>query len=292
MKNSISALITSLVCVLIAYLVAFACSFNSLNHAGIPVIFYCLVLAFLIQWVVFLPSFYFQTEHLYDLTGTFTYISIIITSVFYNLKINEVMLSNRKIIISSLVCIWALRLGIFLFIRVIKVGEDKRFHVWKKSFMLFFRTWTIQGLWVFLTAITAITAITSNNDNGIEFTFYIGFSLWVFGFLFESISDYQKMIFKFNPVNKNKFIHTGLWSMSRHPNYFGEIIIWFGMAIMCVPVLAGLQYISLISPVFVYLLLTKVSGTPILEKQADTKWGTNEEYKKYKKNTPEIFPRF
>ena len=292
MKNSISAIVTSLICVAIALLVAYACSFNSISHVGTPVIYYCLILTFVIQWVVFLPSFYFQTEHFYDLTGTLTYLSIIITGVFYNIKLNDEMLSNRKIIIASLVCIWALRLGTFLFIRVIKVGEDKRFHEWKKSFMLFFRTWTIQGLWVFLTAITAITAITSNNENELEITFYVGFILWLYGFLFESISDFQKMKFKFNLDNKNKFIQTGLWSKSRHPNYFGEIIVWLGMAIMCVPLFEGLQYVSLISPIFVFLLLTKVSGTPILEKQADEKWGSNEKYKQYKKNTPEIFPRF
>lgn len=101
----------------------------------------------------------------------------------------------------------------------------------------------------------------------------IGFLIWVFGFAFEVIANSQKRKFSADPQNKGRFIQTGLWSRSRHPNYFGEIMLWLGIAIIALPVLQGWQWVALISPVFVTLLLTRVSGVPMLEKKADTKWG-------------------
>jgi len=99
------------------------------------------------------------------------------------------------------------------------------------------------------------------------------------------------MKFKMDESNNGKFISSGLWSLSRHPNYFGEIMIWLGVAIIAFPVLSGYQYFALSSPVFVYLLLTRASGIPILEKNADKKWGGQEAYEEYKRNTPVLIPK-
>ena len=107
--------------------------------------------------------------------------------------------------------------------------------------------------------------------------------------MFEAIADYQKR--KFRAENQKKFIQTGLWSLSRHPNYFGEIVLWFGIAVMAFPVFTGWQFVSLVSPVFVFLLLTRVSGIPILEKHADDTWGKKKDYQVYKEKTPVLFPR-
>jgi steroid 5-alpha reductase family enzyme len=104
--------------------------------------------------------------------------------------------------------------------------------------------------------------------------------------LLEVISDQQKRTFRKNPENLDKFIVHGLWAWSRHPNYFGEILLWFGIAIIALPTLEGWRYITLISPLFVYLLLTRVSGLPMLESAANKKWGDNPKYLSYKKNTP------
>ena len=89
-----------------------------------------------------------------------------------------------------------------------------------------------------------------------------------------------------DPSNKDKFINTGLWAWSRHPNYFGEIVLWIGVAVIALPVMKGWQFLTLISPVFVYLLLTKISGIPLLENKSDEKWGGQEDYEKYKADTP------
>ena len=102
----------------------------------------------------------------------------------------------------------------------------------------------------------------------------------------------QKSHFSADPANKGKFIRTGLWSRSRHPNYFGEITLWVGVAIIALPVLQGWQWIALISPVFVALLITRVSGVPLLEAKADKKWGGQADYEEYKKQTPVLIPKF
>ena len=126
--------------------------------------------------------------------------------------------------------------------------------------------------------------------NGLTFPLmFIGFLLWVFGFVIEILADNQKKIFRKNPLNKGKFISSGLWAWSRHPNYFGEIILWLGIAIIALPSMKGGEFLGLISPLFVYVLLTKISGIPMLEKSSDNKWGLDDDYIKYKKTTPILF---
>ena len=115
---------------------------------------------------------------------------------------------------------------------------------------------------------------------------WIGVGIWVFGFLIEVVADHQKSVWRAKESNRGKFIDYGLWAWSRHPNYFGEIVIWIGMAVIALPVLQGWQYVTLISPVFVYFLLTRVSGVPLLEQRSDEKWGGQEDYEQYKANTP------
>ena len=187
--------------------------------------------------------------------------------------------------------IWALRLGTFLFRRIQKAGKDDRFDEIKPSFIRFLNAWTIQGLWVTFTAATALIGITTLARKDIGVFAVIGFLVWVFGFAFEVIADAQKSRFNADTANKGKFIHTGLWAYSRHPNYFGEIVLWIGVAIIAIPVLQGWQWIAMISPLFVTFLLTRVSGVPMLEDKADKKWGGQADYEAYKKNTPVLIPR-
>ena len=289
MNDTLKEYVTITVAVCISVLVALASAQGSLISGEYPVLFICLFIAFIIQWIVFIPSFYFSTERFYDLTGSITYMIVIVTALYHKSEFIGSRSDLRSLLIAGFVIIWALRLGSFLFLRVLKDKEDRRFSEWKKNFHQFLRVWTLQGLWVFLTSVAAVTAITSRKIIEPDLFLYIGSFLWVFGFLFESIADYQKR--KFRSENKNKFIQSGLWSVSRHPNYFGEIVLWFGIALIAFPTLVGSQYISLISPVFVYLLLTRVSGVHILEKHADDTWGKKKDYKAYKEKTPVLFPK-
>ncbi|MEM9656608.1 MAG: DUF1295 domain-containing protein, partial [Actinomycetota bacterium] len=107
----------------------------------------------------------------------------------------------------------------------------------------------------------------------------------------EVVADRQKSTWRADPANAGTFITGGLWSWSRHPNYFGEFLLWVGIAIIAIPVLQGWQYLTLLSPVFVYVLLNRISGVPLLERKADRKWGGQEDYETFKANTPVFFLR-
>jgi steroid 5-alpha reductase family enzyme len=281
-----NALIVFPILILIGILVALAGSQGGTSIAGVPLFALSIGLAFLIQWLAFIPAYLLQTEKFFDLTGSITYISV--TTIALVLGAGG---DGRAILLWALVVVWAIRLGTFLFGRIKKAGKDDRFDEIKPSFIRFLNVWTIQGLWVTFTAAAALVAMTTATRKELDGFAVVGLLVWVFGFIFEVIADTQKSRFSANPDNKGKFIQTGLWSRSRHPNYFGEIVLWIGIAIIALPVLQGWQWVALISPIFVTLLLTRVSGVPLLEKKADKKWGGQEDYESYKKRTPVLIPR-
>jgi steroid 5-alpha reductase family enzyme len=281
-----NALITFPVLIVIGVLVALAGSQGGALVDGVPLFALSVGLSFLIQWLVFIPAYLFQTEKFFDLTGSITYISVITISIVFSTGVD-----GRSNLLWALVVIWAIRLGAFLFGRIKKAGKDDRFDEIKPSFIRFLNVWTIQGLWVTFTMAAALVTITTTNRRELDIFAVVGFLVWVFGFAIEVVADYQKSRFSANPDNKGKFIQIGLWSRSRHPNYFGEIMLWVGIALIALPVLQGWQWVTLISPVFVALLLTRVSGVPLLEKKADKKWGGQEDYEAYKKRTPVLIPR-
>ena len=261
------------------------------SATGIDLVVKVVFLAFAIQWVAFIPAYVFQTEKFYDLTGSLTYLSVIWVSLASTSEVFT-KLNGANIAIVLLITMWALRLGTFLFLRIYKDGEDKRFLSIKPSATQFFMTWTLQGLWVSLCSMCALTAISSETGVIVNAFFYIGLGLFVFGFSTEVIADKQKSKFRSIPENRDKFITTGLWAKSRHPNFFGEIVLWTGIAVMSFSSLEGLQYLTLISPIFTYLLLVYVSGVRMLEARADKKWGGDEEYIKYKSETPVLMIKY
>ena len=273
-----------LISIFISFIVALAGSYNGLSVNGLPIIFHCLLITYGIQFAVFIPSYMFATEKFFDLTGMITYLSL----MAYILNIRGIEeLNNTGIILVLFISVWALRLGLFLFFRIHKDGNDRRFNELKIDFFKFLRTWTLQGLWVFLTASCAIIVLCSNVISDQILFLIIGSLFWFVGFSIEVIADMQKRQFK--KEHKEGFITSGLWSYSRHPNYLGEILLWSGIAIICLGSLTKYQYIGLISPIFVYLLLTRVSGINLLEQYADKKWGNLKSYQDYKNKTPKLF---
>ena len=193
-----------------------------------------------------------------------------------------------SIVLASLIILWALRLGSFLFFRIQKAGEDKRFRDIKTSFSRFFLLWTISGMWVSLCSMCALTAISSSDGVVINQIFYVGLITFLVGLSIEILADYQKTQFRKDPKNKDKFISSGLWARSKHPNYVGEITLWLGVAIISFSSLEGWQYVSLISPIFTYLLLVYISGVPQLKESGLKKWGHLESYQEYIKKTPTL----
>ena len=282
------AIIALPIVLLIGLFLAFAGSQGStiVESLGIPLFALCVLVAFVIQWVVFIHAFTTQTERFFDLTGSITYITVVVIAV--GLSPNA---DARALLLMALVVIWALRLGTFLFRRIRKSGSDRRFDAIKPSFPRFLFTWTLQGLWVSVTVGAALAAITSLNKVELGIFSLMGGLVWLVGFGFEAIADWQKSQFRAKPENKDKFISSGLWAWSRHPNYFGEIVLWLGIAIIAFPALSGWQLVTLISPVFVFILLTRISGVPMLESLADEKWGGQPDYEAYKANTSVLFPK-
>ena len=276
MKNHIFNIISSLIAFYIPFQIALLTDLVLVKNL--------ILLIFCIQWVSFIPAFIFQTEKFYDLTGSITYL----TAVFYTLYVTG---SNNlsDLIIVACVALWAIRLGSFLFMRIHKAGEDRRFRTIKPNFTRFLMTWTLQGMWVSMCLLCVLTALSSYSGVIMNSIFFIGLIVFILGLSIEIIADYQKTVFRRNIENKDKFITTGLWSLSRHPNYFGEILLWTGVAVMSISSLQGLQFITLISPIFVYILLVYISGIRILEDQAKKKWGHLDSFKEYLKNTPRLF---
>jgi len=268
---------------IIAVLILTAGSQGSVSFGGYPLFALCGSIGFALHWAVFVPSYAFKTEHYFDLTGSLSYITTVVAAIVFNPS-----LDLRDLIICAMITVWALRLGSFLFLRIKKDGQDKRFIVMKTKFTWFLMTWTIGGLWVLVTMAAGLAALTSNTTAELGLVSYLGIALWLFGFVVEVTADNQKTEFRKNPDNRNRFITTGVWSWSQHANYFGEITLWFGLALVALPVLSGWQLATLISPVFVYFLLTKVSGIPLLDRLAKQKWGTDSDYLSYTQATSKL----
>ena len=270
---------------IIALVITGSGSWGGLMFYSLPVMAWAVLGIFALQGLGFIPAFLYQTERYYDLIGSLTYISAIALVLLCS---GEVDL--RQMLIAFFILIWAARLGSFLFSRIARDGGDSRFDKIKPSALLFFRTWMLQGLWVTVTAGAALAALSSGRSVPLNIVDGIAMALWLSGFAVEVIADRQKRQFR-QAHGSDTFITTGLWSLSRHPNYFGEIILWTGIALLTLPVLDGGQYLTLVSPLFVYLLLVRISGIPLLENKANRRWGNDPAYITYRKNTPALVPR-
>jgi len=292
MKDNIKDIVTIIACIGIAYFVAIAASVGEVPFLwNPPIVVLCACVSFAIHWAIAIPSLIYSSEKYFDFTGMIATLLVVSTAMIALFSSTH-QISIRSIVVVAFVSIWTLRLGTFLYKRIVKSGEDKRFREIKKSLPKFLMTWTLSALWVFLTTVNAVTIIVLNQQGPLDLFFVAGCTLWILGFAFEAIADKQKKSFSELSENKDKFITQGLWSISRHPNYFGEVILWLGIAIVSLPLLSEWQFVTLVSPVFVYLLLTKISGLPFLEDKAEKKWGSEKIYQDYKGRTPILVPYF
>ena len=257
-----------------------------LTLAGWPAMTALALGAFAIQWLAFIPARLFQTERFYDLTGSITYIAVTLAAISA-----ATAPSGAQWLIAIMIFIWAGRLGSFLFRRIHAAGGDQRFDHIKVSSSRFFVAWTLQGAWVVMTSCAALTAILSAEQTAVGVIYVMGAVMWVAGFVIEVMADQQKSRFRADPANAGRFINVGLWARSRHPNYFGEILLWAGVAVMAIPYLSGTQWVVMLSPLFVYALLTRISGIPTLARRGQQLWGDDPTYQAYVANTPRLLPR-
>lgn len=285
-KKSVQSLVYSGVILLIGGAIAWAGSQGGATVGGWPVFALCAGISFALNALVFIHAFRARTERFFDLTGSLTYLTLLTSALLLSGDIGA-----RDVLLAGMVGFWAIRLGSFLFARVRRDGSDGRFDRVKSRPAQFFMWWMLQGLWVLLTAACTLAAISSKASPPLGLVAMVGLGLWLFGQIIEIISDQQKKAFRERPENQGRFITSGLWAFSQHPNYLGEIILWVGIAITALPALSGWQFVTLISPIFVFILLTRISGIPILEARAARQWGNEREFQGYLERTPILFPR-
>ncbi len=287
MRKEIRSTIISIVFLFSIYLLSFLGSNIDIEIYSFNSFDFLLLLSVFIQILFFIPSYLLKTERLYDLVGSSTY--IVVTTIAYLSVPNK---SVTDTILFLFISIWGIRLGTYLFRRILRDNDDVRFEKAKKNFFWFLQYWIGQALWVSITSCAAVIAILKTEINSINNILILGVLIWVLGFTLEVIADLQKSKFKKNQNTNKTFISTGLWSKSRHPNYFGEITLWVGIYIISFSSFSDIEFITVISPIFVYILLTRMSGINMLEKIADERYGHLPEYIIYKEETPILFINF
>ncbi len=240
-----------------------------------------LLIAVGINILMFLPAFIIKTDKFTDISYALTFIVLTWTAWIVN------PVSAQSTLIAAMLTAWALRLGIFLRVRIGKMEKDKRFDGIRGSFPKFLGFWIFQGISVWIVMIPALWFISKNSDE----VCFAGVLIWAAGLLVETIADTQKFRFHLKTENKGKFIRTGLWSTSRHPNYFGEILCWAGVYLYVLPALSGTEVLwTLAGPIYIVIILLFVSGIPTVEKRADEKYGADPDYRDYKERTSMLIP--
>lgn len=243
-----------------------------------------LAVALVINIGMFFVAYARQTDKLTDISYAVTFVTLVIYGLFaYNV-------TNVSILVSLMVALWAGRLGGFLLTRVQRVGKDKRFDGMRENFGKFSRFWILQGVTVWVVSLGVILVMRSE-DPVFTWVSLVGLAAGAIGLSIQATADAQKYRFKNEPDNKDKWIDEGLWHYSRHPNYFGEILLWTGLWLVIAPSLnlAGML-VAGISPVFIASLLIFASGIPPLEKNAQKRWGSNKDYQAYKRRTSILVP--
>ena len=234
------------------------------------------LIAYLIAWK-------FQTDKLTDLT----YNASFFIATFY-LFLNSDK-SIVQILLFIMIACWSLRLGFYLFRRVHKMGRDSRFDEMRPSWISFGKFWLLQTGSIIILILPVLFFYTKPAAEWSIFS-SIGFGIWLLGFLIEAIADFQKSQFKSKSKNKGLFIQSGLWKKIRHPNYLGEILVWLGIFIFCIPHLSGMEWIAIISPLWITTLLIGISGIPLLKKDYERKYGHLDSYQKYVKESKLLIP--
>ena len=244
-----------------------------------------LVISFIIQAVFFIFAASFKTDKVTDFSYS---LSFLILSVL--LLVLKGVYTMPRILLASFIVAWALRLGAYLLARILKIGKDSRFDDKRGDIMKFLAFWILQACTVWLVMLPAVVFLGTDVEIPLTWLSILGIVLWAGGFILEIVADAQKYSFKNKPENRGRWIDSGLWRFSRHPNYFGESLLWWGLFIFIMPVLEGYLYLVILGPVSITLLLLFVSGIPLLEKSADERYGGREDYREYKRRTSLFIP--
>ena len=241
------------------------------------------ITVFLFMFMVFVLALFLKDNSIVDIFWGLGFIVLALVSLF---PFNS--LDIKQILVNLLILVWGLRLTVHIFQRNRGKGEDFRYANWRRTwkyFVLrsFLQIFMLQGFFMLIIA-WPVLHINSNTSIGLGMLDVAGVLIFLTGFLFEAIGDYKMVVFKKDPANKGKLITTGLWKYTRHPNYFGEALLWWGIWLMALPVVDGIY--TILSPIVITFLLRYISGVPMLEK----KYEGRADWEAYKKKTPVFMP--
>ncbi|MEX0621878.1 MAG: DUF1295 domain-containing protein [Candidatus Woykebacteria bacterium] len=244
-----------------------------------------LILIFFIQTFFFALATIYKTDKFTDLAYGVTF--VIIAGLYFLLGPAS---GPVPVILAFLISLWGIRLAGFLFMRILAVGRDYRFDRVRDDLLKFGGFWLLQVVTIWIILLPTLVILSSSFRFDLNLVSIFGIFIWAVGFLTEVAADQQKAAFRGRPENSGKWIQSGIWKYSRHPNYFGEMLVWWGIFLIALPFLRNWEYLTVISPIFITSLLLFVSGIPPLEKKADERFGSIPEYQNYKSRTSLLIP--
>jgi len=246
-----------------------------------------LIVVIAINLFVYPVAYKLQTDKLTDITYSLSFLTLISFGFWKGVGWAD----SHKIIMGIVLTAWSLRIGYFLLSRVIMMGRDKRFDQIRTNPKRFLRFFLLQGFASWVISIPFLYYFFFHqSEDGYLLLELIGWAIAILGLLIETIADQQKMNFKSREGNSSKLYTGGLYKYVRYPNYTGEILFWIGICVASAGVFIGLRWLSLISPIFIILLLVKVSGILFLEKGRAKQYGDDTAYQDYLSKTKALFP--
>ena len=241
--------------------------------------------AMAIQAVFFLFAASFRTDKVTDLSYSLSFVVLAVALLVLSSEPTA-----PRVLVTAAIVLWGARLGTYLLARVIRTGRDVRFDSIRDRVLRFAGFWLLQGVTVWVVMLPAAVLNSAPPTTGLHWATILGGSLWLLGFIIEALADAQKYRFRSNAENEGRWVNMGLWRYSRHPNYFGEMLCWWGIWIVSLRALSGWLWLTALSPFFLTLMLLFVTGIPTVEKRASQKYGEVEEYREYRRTTNSLVP--
>jgi len=240
---------------------------------------------FVLQVIFFTFAAIYKTDKFTDLSYGLTFVLAIWFAFFRTDNLGPLNIINVL-----LITLWGMRIAIYLFKRILKTKKDERFNGIRDKIDKFAAFWILQAVTIFIILLPSVTFLALNKSAQISPVNMIGILIWLAGFVIEGVADWQKYSFKSKAGNQDKFINEGIWQYSRHPNYFGEILCWWGLFVFVLPLLWGQYFATIVGPLFITFLLLFVTGIPPLEKKYNLRFKDNSDYQKYVKQTSLLIP--
>lgn len=244
-----------------------------------------LLYSFIIQVFFFAIAATFKTDKVTDLSYGITFIFLACWVYFRNGNFY-----SYQTLVFLMVVVWGVRLAGYLFVRIMKIKKDERFDTIRKDILKLVRFWSFQAIAVWVIMLPSTYILSLDSPGNVSALMIFAVALFLVGLSIETIADLQKFRFKNNPENKDLWIESGLWRYSRHPNYFGEMLLWWSVFIYSVPFQSGISWLTITGPLFITFILLFVSGIPPLEKKYNQRYRSNPDYQNYKEKTSLLVP--